>query len=310
MTTTDSAELAHRVYARALDWLSATRSCFALPDLPAYDLDLDTFKALAELAVAARIVMREAVAGPKAADTARSLLDFGWHQLRGGDLLYAMQQEMPPTTHVLETYSTFKAAGYEHPALERFLAHLQTARSATGVELVPNRQLGLVAACRRLGLPPHRDPAELISRTWLGTLPEPWMFDAYNGYAMTHTVFHTTDFGENPAGLPEPLQDYLHRWLPAWVEVYAETKLWDLLGELLIVGLCLSEPQFHPHAWALLAAAQRADGMLPNGVTKPPDDPVRAWRNHHHPTVVVVIAGTMILSRVVSGALRPVGASA
>ncbi|MFE7527114.1 DUF6895 family protein [Kitasatospora sp. NPDC057542] len=297
----------HQIGARALAWLDSVRGCFALPpDVPVHEIDGPSLKALSELALAASLVKRETVGGPDTARTADTLLDFAWQQFRAGDLLDEMQRHTPAATHPMEIYSSFAAVGYRHQPLEDVLAHLVGTRSARVPEHVPNRHLAVVAAVRRIGLPDHSDRAALVERTWLGGRPEPWMLDANNAYGVTHTVFHLTDWAADPDGLPEHLHEYLHRWLPAWVEVFAATRNWDLLGELLAVGACLRQPLFFPAVWELLAQAQWRDGMMPNGVTRPPDEPERAFRNHHHPTIVAVVAGTLTISR----ALTTAGASA
>ncbi|MEU6060095.1 hypothetical protein [Streptomyces sp. NPDC047097] len=300
--------LAHRVGDGALAWLGRLRSCFALPaDAPVHEIPGDELKALSELALATGTVLRAAVAGPDGSRTAKELMDFAWRELREGDLLYAMQRHGPGATHPREVYAQFAAAGYRHPRLDALAAHLASLASERVVEHVPNRRLAVLAAHRRIGIPdPPGAAAELTARTWLGGTPEPWMLDVYSAYGVTHTVFHLTDWGADPSGLPGPLREYLERWLPVWVEVFAETRSWDLLGELLVVGVCLERPLFFPEAWERYAAAQRADGMMPNGVSRPPDDPRRAFLNHHHPTIVAVVAGTVTVQRALDGV--PAGA--
>ncbi|WP_344966182.1 DUF6895 family protein [Salinactinospora qingdaonensis] len=293
--------LAHRVGDRALDWLGAVRSCFALPsETPAHEIDGDALKSLSELALAMWIVRREAVSGPRTAATAEALLEFAWRELHNGDLLHQLQQHTPAATHPLEIYSFFAATGYRHPALEELTTHLAGLRASRVPEQVPNRRLAVLAAARRIGIPIHDDPATLTALTWLGGTPEPWMLDANNAYGLTHTVFHLTDWGATPEGLPWELEDYLHHWLPVWVETFDEAGFWDLLAELLIVGVCLRRPHFYPHVWEHIAQAQRDDGMVPNGVTRPHEEPERAFRNHHHPTVVAVVATTLTVSRALS----------
>ncbi|MFE9428139.1 DUF6895 family protein [Kitasatospora sp. NPDC006697] len=295
---TTTVRRAQQVADQALGWLGAMRTAFALPrDVPHWEIDGEQLKALAELALSAAITRREAVAGPRTAQAADELLDFAWREFDSGDLLYELQRHTPPATHPTEIYSHFVMAGLHHPPLEALAAHLAGLRAARVPEHVPNRRLAVLAARRRMGLPDPPDLADQIALTWLGGTPEPWMLDTYNAYGVTHTVFHLTDWGAAPEGLPAELQEYLHRWLPVWVEVFTETRSWDLLGELLITDVCLSEPDWHPQAWERLAAAQRADGMLPNGLTRAPDDPAAAFRNHHHPTIVAAVAGTLTVSR-------------
>lgn len=300
--TVSTVPVAERMTARGIAWLNQTRNHVVLPvDVPADLVDSKVFKALSELALAGRIVSREGLAGTEASSGARELLDFVWAQLGEGDVLYRLQARNASPTYAIEGYSLLAAAGYRHAALDVLCAHLATLRGYVVPEVVPNRQLAIMAAARRLGLPPHRDPAELTAWTWLGGKPEPWMLDTFNGYSVTHTVFHLTDHGANPEGLPEDLQEYLRRWLPVWIEVYTESGFWDLLGELLIIDMCLTEPTWNTESWARYAEAQHADGMMPNGLNRPTDDPEQTFKAHYHSTVVAVIAGALAVSRGLGG---------
>ncbi|GLW11452.1 hypothetical protein Misp01_65800 [Microtetraspora sp. NBRC 13810] len=290
--------LAQQVGDRAVAWLGSMRTGFTLArDVPDERIGGDGLKSLAELALAAGLVRREAVAGPRCAQTAQGLLDFAWREFDEGDLLYRLQAHTPAATHPIEIYSLFAAAGYRHERLDRLAGHLLGLRASRVIEHVPNRRLAVVAAATRIGVPVHDDVDALIAQTWLGGTPEPWMLDANNAYGVTHTVFHLTDWGSRPEGLPDRLQDYLHLWLPVWTEVFCETRFWDLLLEFLIVGTCLQRPLFFPSVWERVAEAQHADGMVPNGLTVPPADSRAAWLNHHHPTVVAAVAGTLAVSR-------------
>lgn len=290
---------AHQITVRAFGWLNAATQHFALPaDTSPDRLDVNKdIKPLSELALAGSIAVREQATGSHEARLAPALVDFAWQQLHSGDVLYELQRQNPAVTHPMELYAPFVRAGYHHPALEKLLAHLISLRATRVIELLPNRALGVLNAARILGLPVHADPAELTARTWLGGTPEPWATDFLTLYAMTHTVFHLTDFGAHPDGLAEHLQTYLHAWLPAWLEVYLEAGQWDLIGELLIVDLCLTEPTYHPKAWDCLARAQQPDGLVPAGPERVPQDTATAFRNHNHPTLVAAIAGTLAMSR-------------
>ncbi|MGH3856787.1 MAG: DUF6895 family protein [Pseudonocardiaceae bacterium] len=291
---------AQLVCSRALGWLGRARSDFALPEgVAAAQIPIRALKSVAELGLAMSLVEREAVAGAEDGQVARQLAEFAWGQLQGGLLLYHRQLDDPASSFPMEVYASFVRAGYRHRRLAALCAHLVGLRVARVRELAPHDQLAVVAAAHQLGLPAPVDPLVLVERTWLGGQPEPWMLDAADAYALTHTVFHLTDFGADPGGLPQELQEYLHLWLPVWVEVVTETKAWDLLAELLIVDACLTTPQAYPRAWELLALAQHPDGMLPGGTTKALRNPEQMFRNHYHPTLVAVIAGTLAVSRCV-----------
>jgi hypothetical protein len=121
-----------------------------------------------------------------------------------------------------------------------------------------------------------------------------------NGYQVTHTVFHLTDWGARPEDLPAPMRDYLRDWLPVWIDIWLEIGQWDLVGELLAVDSCIGEPVAGPQGWDALAAAQRADGLVPCDSSTPvPDDPAEAFRAHEHTAVVAVAASTITLARAV-----------
>lgn len=298
-TTAEWASTAHQIAVRAWSWLEAAREHFALPAGIASDRlhPNEDVKPLAELVLAASIALREGATGSREAQIAHALVEFAWAQLRGGDILHELTCEHLIDTYPMEAYAWFVRAGYRHPKLDELVAHLSGLRAARVPEVVPNRVLAVFNAERLLGLPQRRDPAALIARTWLGGTPEPWRTDFFTLYTMTHSVFHLTDWGARPGDLPAHLQTYLHAWLPAWLEVYLEAGQWDLIGELLVVDLCLTEPDYHPGAWDPVARAQQPDGLLPAGPERVPQEVAKAFRDHYHPTIVAAIAGTLAVSR-------------
>lgn len=289
---------ARRLAVRGLDWLRAARDRFALPDVSSDRLrGNEDLKPLGELLLVACIALREASLSARETQLASGLVDFAWAQLRAGEVLYEIQREQPIETHPLETYAWFARMGYRHQQLDQLAAHLNRLRAGRVLEVVPNRALAVFNAERQLGLPQRMDPVVLTARTWLGGTPEPWAIDFFTLYAMTHTVFHLTDWGARPEGLPEHLQRYLHAWLPAWLEVYLEAGEWDLVSELLIVDSCLAEPNNNPHPWEALARAQQPDGLLPARPQRVSTDAAKAFRDHYHSTVVSAIAGILAVSR-------------
>jgi hypothetical protein len=304
-TSTPVTTTAHQVATRAFDWLRRCDQYGALPADTTADLaDPDgVYKPLGETALACSLILREGVAGPNEARTARELLAFAWQQLREGDLLFERQLRYPLMTDPLEVYAHFARAGYQHPRLEELLSHLGGLRSRHAVEMMPNRRLAVANATRVAGLengqdgPDEPDWQVLTADTWLGRTPEPWAIDWMTAYALTHTVFHVTDWGAKPDGLPADLQSYLRTWLPVWLDIWKEIAEWDLVAELLIVDACLDEPHFDPQVWEEVAAAQRPDGMLPRDADPVPDAPAEAFKTHHHTTVVAAVAGTLALSR-------------
>ncbi|QIQ01307.1 DUF6895 family protein [Streptomyces liangshanensis] len=294
--------LAHQVASKALTWLHTHREHGALPpDSTAQLAEPDSvYKPLGETALAASLVVREAVAGTQELKLARELLDFCWEQLGEGSMLHERLLRYPLMSDPLETYAHFARSGYRHRALERLVAHTTSLRSARAVEVLPNRRLAVANAARVAGLdqgPVPFDWAALTRETWLGSFPEPWLVDWSTAYNMTHTVFHCTDWARVPTGLAGDLTAYVGDWLPVWTDIWAEIGEWDLMGELMIVGSCLDEPRCDAADWERLASLQHEDGLFPRDAQPVADDPAERFSDQHHPTVVAAIAGTLALSR-------------
>jgi hypothetical protein len=303
MSTVD-ARLAHDVAARGLEWLHTHRARGAFDETPSADLDgraQETYKALGETALAASLVRRSGAAGTRELALADALLDFCWEQLGHGGLLYERQLRHPLLTDPLETYALFARAGRHHPALHELLTHRATLRGPLAAEVLPNRRLAVANATRVAGLDDSGTTAHalpvLTRATWLGSRPEPWLIDWMTGYAVTHTVFHLTDWGRLPGGLPEDLAAYLALWLPVWTDIWAEIAQWDLVGELMIVGCCLPEPYADPADFARLASIRHGDGMVPRDGQPVATDPGARFADNQHTTVVAVIAGVLALTR-------------
>ncbi|MFJ8439880.1 DUF6895 family protein [Kitasatospora griseola] len=292
---------AHRLATRSLAWLHATheQGNGILP--PGDEIDIsnpnNAYKPIGESALAASMVLRETVSGPADRERARALLDFGWQQLRQGDLLYERQFRHMLLSDPLEMYGHFHRSGYRHPALEELLRGLDGLRSTHALEAMANRHLAVVNARYVVGLESRPDWDGLAAKTWLGARPEPWAIDWITGYNVTHTVFHLTDWGAVPDRLPATIQDYLADWLPVWMDIWQETGQWDLLGELLIVDACLPESVCDPQSLEQLAAAQHEDGLLPRDLNPVDEDPAQAFKDNEHTAVVGVLAGTLTLAR-------------
>ncbi|NED04030.1 hypothetical protein G3I55_20450, partial [Streptomyces sp. SID6648] len=145
-------------------------------------------------------------------------------------------------------------------------------------------RLGLSAFQRRFGLTARPPEAGLAATTWLAGTPEPWTVEGHTAYDITHTVFHLTDWGENPGGLPPDVADYLAVWLPVWIDDWLDLERWDLLGELLVVDACLPRPTLDEAAWRGFAAAQQPDGAMPAVRTMPEGEPDAVFDVVYHPT--------------------------
>ncbi|MFF3350480.1 DUF6895 family protein [Streptomyces sp. NPDC002779] len=294
-----STRLIHNVGLRALEWLHAHRDGFRLePDADPEVGFLDRLKPVAELALICKVLFREGVAGSRQAELARQLVDHAWrHTLDGGRMLVRAQGIEPLSPVPFEAYLPFKELGYTNPEVERAVRLCQRLESHAALEMAPVRRLGLSAFQRRFGLPPRPPEAEIVPKTWLGRTPEPWTVEGHTAYDITHTVFHLTNWGEDPGGLPPDIADYLGTWLPAWLDDWLDLRRWDLLGELLVVDACLPRPTLDERAWEGFAAAQQPDGAMPAIRMMPQGDPDEVFDIVYHPTLVAAFASAQATSR-------------
>ncbi|WP_210569736.1 hypothetical protein [Streptomyces sp. GESEQ-4] len=291
--------LIHTVGVRALEWLWAHRDGFRLePDVDPEVGFLERFKPVGELALICRVLFREGVAGSQQAELARKLVDHTWrHTLDGGRMLVRGQRIEPLSPIPFEVYLPYKELGYSEPEVERATVLYHRLDSWAALELDPTRRLGLAAFQRRFGLTPSPPEADLVGATWLARTPEPWTVSGHIAYDVTHAVFHLTDWGEHPDGLPPDIADYLAMWLPAWIDDWLDLKRWDLLGELLVVDACLPRPTLDARAWEGFAAAQQPDGSMPAFGKMPEGDPDEVFDLVYHPTLVAAFASVLATSR-------------
>ncbi|MER6624882.1 MULTISPECIES: hypothetical protein [unclassified Streptomyces] len=298
--------LIHTVGAGALEWLWAHRDGFRLePDADPEVGFLERFKPVGELALICKVLFREGVAGSRQAQLARQLLDHAWRDtLDGGAALVRGQRTEPISPIPFEVYLPFRELGYSRPELERAVALDHRLDSWQAYETTPTRRLALSAFQRRFGLTPRPPESEALRPTWLARTPEPWTVEGHTAYAVTHCVFHLTDWGENPGGLPPDLAGYLTTWLPAWIDDWLDLERWDLLGELLVVDACLPRPTLDEPAWRAFAAAQRPDGAMPAIRTMPEGDEQAVFDIVYHSTLVAALASVLATSRALTELAR------
>ncbi|WP_185030311.1 DUF6895 family protein [Streptomyces candidus] len=254
--------------AAAVAWLSAHRSEFALDDeaLDEHGSVNRTWKPLGELAQVCVSVRRYTEPTDPLHRTAGELLDFTWQQTGHGALFLELQRLEPFATYPLEIYAAFASAGLRHAGYERALAATARTRSWQMTEQQPNRRLGILNSERRSGIPQHDETERALRRTWLGALPEPWTFERDAGYTLTHVIFHLSDWGLAPQGVPQDVVEYLRQWLPPWLDTCLEHERWDLGCELLAVAGILPGPPdgvLLRESWAEINRAQDASGALP-----------------------------------------------
>ncbi|MEU3844792.1 hypothetical protein AB0E88_32780 [Streptomyces sp. NPDC028635] len=287
----------------AFTWVSAERHRFVLGDGTLDDPQVvnTTWKPLGELAqVCSTTLARTAPTDPLHA-LATDLLEYAWKQTGQGDLLVRQQRREPFATYPLEVYAAFASAGLRHDGFAALAAQVAGTRGRRLVEQWPVRRLGVLLAERHCGRRPDGEVAEVLRRTWLGGLPEPWTFERLSGYTLTHVVYHLTDWGRGGPGLPPDLAGYLELWLPAWLDTCLDAGMWDLSCELLAVAASLpstSGPAGQEDAWTALAAARHPTGAVPEeaGGAAAPDD-VPDFLGHYHSTLMAAFAGVLALGR-------------
>ncbi|MGW1229133.1 DUF6895 family protein [Streptomyces sp. NPDC001478] len=290
----------------ALGWTDAHRSGFVLPpDVLEPHTKVDhTLKPLGELAQLCSTVCRSTDPDTPEHRTARDLVAFAWDQVRAGGLLLDLLRAEPFAAYPYEIYAAFAGQGLRNERFEALAGTLAATRGWARTEQQANRELGLINSEVRVGDAPHADAGEVLARTWLGGLSEPWMFEGPSGYALTHTVFHVTDWCCFPERMPADIDAYLRAWLPPWTDGCLESLQWDLTGELLAVAAALPGPppaDLLDAAWPALAAAQAPGGSVPE--TGPTADPADGdpdpypFLACYHSTLVTAFAAALCLRR-------------
>ena len=306
--TTLGAEDIREVGAAAFAWLSAHRDDFALgEDALTRDGHVDaTWKPLGELAQTCASVRAHIPPWDPLHACAADLLRFAWQETGRGELFLRLQRLEPFATYPLEIYSVFAAAGFRHAGYEAAAATTARTRSWRLTEQEPTRRLGVLKAERRSGIHRPEQAAQALRRTWLGGLPEPWTFERSSGYALTHVVFHLTDWGRTPEGVPADLAAYLAHWLPPWLDTCLDAGMWDLSCELLVVATSLPDPSDLPtleDSWTRIAGAQRTSGALPEQA-RPGDEgagPEADFRHCYHSTLMAAFAAAQTVKCLTGG---------
>lgn len=286
--------LLDRMVRSSLGWLDEARGFFRLPPNVTTDADPNlTLKPLGELAELTQLI---GVLHPRdeIRQSARGLFAFAWNETRDGELFAELIRGEPFATYPVELYGTFAQAGLRHADADGLVGTTTRLRGWRVAREDHTRTLNVLNAERRLGLRQHADFASVLALTGLGRLPEPWTLDRKAVYGVTHDVFHLTDWGRNRQRLSPETAGYLRLWLPSWLDTWLEEEMWDLVGELLAVTACLPAAPYDPQAWQRLAAAQAADGSVPEiGAAPSSGDPTETFLACYHSTLVTAFAATL-----------------
>ncbi|WP_234311949.1 DUF6895 family protein [Streptomyces griseus] len=291
-----------KVEEAAFTWVAAHRDDFALGDdaLAAEGHVNGSWKPLGELVRVCASVARRTAPTEPLHGYACDLLAYAWRQTRQGELFVRLQRCEPFATYPLEVYAAFAAVGMRHAGYEAAAATVARTRGWQLTEQVPTRRLGVLDAERRTGIRPQDETSPALGRTWPAGLPEPWTFERPSGYALTHVVFHLTDWGRDTDGVPTDLAAYLTDWLPPWLDTCLDAGMWDLSCELLAVAASLPdppEPAALREAWARISAAQQATGALPEERGAADQDVRRDFTHCYHSTLMAAFAAALTLRR-------------
>ncbi|MGH3309208.1 MAG: DUF6895 family protein [Streptomyces sp.] len=295
-----------RVSLAALSWLRGHLPDFRLPaDAGRPDVDRNvTLKPLGELAQLSLSTLRASEPDSTQHQLAREMLDFAWEETSQGELFLSLVRDEPHATYPMEIYGSFAEAGLHQPEFEEYARFMATTRAWRLTEYDPTRALALFNTERRMGVPAHpgrdrdRDREEAMRRTWLGGLAEPWSFELRAGYALTHYVFHVTDWGQEPGRLPAEVCDYLTLWLPSWLDSCVANEHWDLTGELLAVAAALPEPVPVAEAWqAYATTAQSMAGAVAESGPPPTRETADTFLSCYHSTVAGAFAAVLAAGR-------------
>lgn len=238
----------------ALGWIEANLIQFALPTGPTTETTLKAIKPLGELVlVIDKIAERHS--------KFEALLKWSWKEFRGGELMLDILIARHDLIVLTTIYASFVNRGFSNPRLDQWIAYLRATAAHEGIEFPRWRRLDVDHALAKLD--GERLSADSLRDTWIALRPEPWLMSDDTAYAVTHTLFYITDFGQAGHLLPDDIRDYLYLWLPAWLEISRRQRNFDLFAEWLMVAAYAGfDDIFAKHA-AVLVAHQRSDGVFP-----------------------------------------------
>ena len=141
---------------------------------------------------------------------------------------------------------------------------------------------------------------ESLLAGWTTTLP----VGINDAYAITHILFHLTDFGARDAGLADGERERLLRVVDELIAHFLGVGHWDLLAELMMSQRVLGgDPTRTASGMAVvhqLLQAQTPSGAIPGWCAAqrvPESAPqIEVFRKAYHPTLVTAIASMLVLS--------------
>ncbi|MER7462457.1 hypothetical protein [Streptomyces sp. NPDC097981] len=201
------------------------------------------------------------------------------------------------------TYAALRLCGRDDPEFRRIIQQAAAGGYAAAFERVPYRQLDLLHTLHLCGIE-HGMPAmdDVLPFTVLCSHPNVLKLPDRDIYAITHTVFYVTDFGQRDPVWPRGYDLGEAVELLEALLVLAEARAnADLVGELLCCLLCLgiTDSEAADQGWRFLESVQEDNGRVngPDGVVHPglksEDDEFRHWAEGYHTTIVVALTGLL-----------------
>ncbi|MEU5811858.1 hypothetical protein [Streptomyces sp. NPDC047718] len=201
------------------------------------------------------------------------------------------------------TYAALRLCGREDPEFRRIIQHAVDGGYAAAFERVPYRQLDLIHTLYLCGIEHDLPPMDaVLPFTLLCRRPNVLKLADRDIYAITHTLFYATDFGQRKPAWPRGHDSGRAVELIEALLVLAEARAnADLVGELLCCLYCLgvTASEAADRAWAFLESVQEDNGRVngPEGIIHPGlnsgDEEFRHWAEGYHTTIVTALAGLL-----------------
>lgn len=216
--------------AKTLNWLRSNRREFALDHAEGGVDTILLLKPFSEFVLTLRVLT---LLGYEVSEH----IEWAWQELNQGNDLIDILVARPDLADLVALYANFHEFGYRNARLMGLLAHTKSLDSTKSLEMSAWSRISLEYNFERLQL--GKVGEEVMNRSWLGRLPEPWVISDAIAYAVTHEVFYLTDFGTKTNSLGKAALMYLKLWLPVWTRCFMEERNCDIVGELLMAAFCV-----------------------------------------------------------------------
>lgn len=280
-------------------------------------------KASAELALVCSIASTRRREG-EIFQAHREFASYLWNESFSRDPVHEYLLDNPTGLPSLSLYASLYRCGYDDASYRSRLAELLRQSCVSSEERTPASHLDFLhglevtglkldnASVERLGL----SAKEVYRRSLLAAHPNLYLLTTTDAYAITHTIFFTTDFGlVQPAYFSGKDREYFSAALPRLLDFYVRRENWDLTAEMLIALRVLgleSVPSYYD-GWLLLLSSQNADGSFSgpeteevrgygedsrrgtaeSDVEQTDEEAARDWivfRDNYHTTLAVLLA--------------------